>query len=81
METITEIPKLKPRADDAHKGNLGKVCTIAGSVGISSTACPRPLERIVGLTSLFLFLGATVVNHSCHNHHRSPDSRQRGHIK
>lgn len=38
METITEIPRLKPRAIDAHKGNFGKICIIAGSLGMSGAA-------------------------------------------
>jgi len=35
MRIIKNIPKLKPRAVDAHKGSFGKVCIIAGSVGMS----------------------------------------------
>jgi NAD(P)H-hydrate epimerase len=38
MEIISQIPKLKPRAVDAHKGDFGKVCIIAGSVGMSGAA-------------------------------------------
>ena len=38
METISQIPKLMPRAVDAHKGDFGKVCIIAGSVGMSGAA-------------------------------------------
>jgi len=38
MEIIERIPKLNPRAVDAHKGNFGKVCIIAGSVGMSGAA-------------------------------------------
>lgn len=38
METISQIPKLKPRAVEAHKGDFGKVCIIAGSVGMSGAA-------------------------------------------
>ncbi|HUS73101.1 MAG TPA: NAD(P)H-hydrate dehydratase [Sedimentisphaerales bacterium] len=38
LQTITQIPKLKPRAVDAHKGNFGKVCIIAGSTGMSGAA-------------------------------------------
>ena len=30
MEIIEKIPKLKPRKADAHKGDFGKVCIIAG---------------------------------------------------
>ncbi|MDH4241085.1 MAG: NAD(P)H-hydrate dehydratase, partial [Phycisphaerae bacterium] len=38
MQVIEQIPKLKPRAVDAHKGDFGKVCIIAGSVGMSGAA-------------------------------------------
>ena len=38
MQIIETIPKLKPRAIDAHKGDFGKVCIIAGSLGMSGAA-------------------------------------------
>jgi len=38
MQLIESIPKLRPRAVDAHKGDFGKVCIIAGSVGMSGAA-------------------------------------------
>ena len=38
MQLITNIPKLKPRATGAHKGDFGKVCIIAGSLGMSGAA-------------------------------------------
>jgi ADP-dependent NAD(P)H-hydrate dehydratase len=38
MQLIEAIPKLKPRAVDAHKGDFGKVCIIAGSMGMSGAA-------------------------------------------
>ncbi len=38
MQVIDTIPKLKPRATDAHKGDFGKVCIIAGSTGMSGAA-------------------------------------------
>jgi hydroxyethylthiazole kinase-like uncharacterized protein yjeF len=38
MRTTTKIPRLKPRAKDAHKGDFGKVCIIAGSIGMSGAA-------------------------------------------
>jgi NAD(P)H-hydrate epimerase len=38
LQTIIQIPKLKPRAVDAHKGDFGKVCIIAGSMGMSGAA-------------------------------------------
>jgi NAD(P)H-hydrate epimerase len=38
MRLIETILKLKPRAADAHKGDFGKICIIAGSVGFSGAA-------------------------------------------
>jgi ADP-dependent NAD(P)H-hydrate dehydratase len=38
MQVIDTIPKLKPRAADAHKGDFGKICIIAGSLGMSGAA-------------------------------------------
>jgi ADP-dependent NAD(P)H-hydrate dehydratase len=38
MQIIKNIPKLKQRAIDAHKGDFGKVCIIAGSIGMSGAA-------------------------------------------
>ncbi len=38
MRIIKNIPKLKPRVPDSHKGDFGKVCIIAGSVGMSGAA-------------------------------------------
>ncbi len=38
MKIIKNIPKLKPRAVDAHKGIFGKVAVIAGSFGMSGAA-------------------------------------------
>ncbi|UCG57391.1 MAG: NAD(P)H-hydrate dehydratase [Phycisphaerales bacterium] len=38
MQTVSDIPKLKPREIDGHKGDYGKVCIIAGSVGMSGAA-------------------------------------------
>ena len=38
MQIIKTIPKLKPRAVDGHKGDYGKVCIIAGSLGMSGAA-------------------------------------------
>jgi ADP-dependent NAD(P)H-hydrate dehydratase len=38
MEKVTQVPKLKKRAKDAHKGIFGKVLVIAGSVGMSGAA-------------------------------------------
>ncbi|MFC1635293.1 NAD(P)H-hydrate dehydratase [Planctomycetota bacterium] len=38
MQAVNNIPKLKPRAVDGHKGDYGKVCIIAGSVGMSGAA-------------------------------------------
>jgi ADP-dependent NAD(P)H-hydrate dehydratase len=38
MQKVNNIPKLKPRANDAHKGDFGRVCIIAGSIGMSGAA-------------------------------------------
>jgi len=38
MQIVETIPKLKPRAIDGHKGDYGKVCIIAGSIGMSGAA-------------------------------------------
>ena len=38
MQIIESIPKLKHRPAEAHKGTFGKVCIIAGSVGMSGAA-------------------------------------------
>ena len=38
MQTVETIPRLKPRVVDAHKGDFGKVCIIAGSIGMSGAA-------------------------------------------
>ena len=38
MQIVEKIPKLTPRAIDGHKGDYGKVCIIAGSVGMSGAA-------------------------------------------
>ncbi len=38
MRKITDVPKLPVRKADAHKGDFGKVCIIAGSIGFSGAA-------------------------------------------
>ncbi len=38
MQITETIPKLKPRAVDGHKGDYGKICIIAGSLGMSGAA-------------------------------------------
>ncbi|HNY79388.1 MAG: NAD(P)H-hydrate dehydratase [Sedimentisphaerales bacterium] len=38
MEIVREAPRLKPRPVDGHKGTFGKVCIVAGSVGMSGAA-------------------------------------------
>ena len=38
MQTVTTIPHLDVRRADAHKGDFGKVCVIAGSLGMSGAA-------------------------------------------
>jgi NAD(P)H-hydrate epimerase len=35
MKIVNDIPKLKPRKPDAHKGDFGKVCIIGGCIGMS----------------------------------------------
>ncbi len=38
MRIIKTIPKLAPRPRDAHKGDFGKVCIVAGSLGMTGAA-------------------------------------------
>ncbi|HUV41773.1 MAG TPA: NAD(P)H-hydrate dehydratase [Sedimentisphaerales bacterium] len=38
MRVIKDIPRLKPRPKDAHKGTFGRVCIIAASTGMSGAA-------------------------------------------
>jgi len=38
MQIVRNIPKLKPRAPGAHKGDFGRVAIIAGSLGMSGAA-------------------------------------------
>ena len=38
MNIVETVPKLLPRAVDAHKGDFGKVCIVAGSLGMSGAA-------------------------------------------
>jgi ADP-dependent NAD(P)H-hydrate dehydratase len=38
MQIIESIPKLEPRPIDGHKGTFGRVCIIAGSIGMSGAA-------------------------------------------
>ena len=38
MEQIKDIPRLSPRPPEGHKGDFGKVCIIAGSLGFSGAA-------------------------------------------
>ena len=38
MPIVRNIPKLKPRASDAHKGDFGRVAIVAGSLGMSGAA-------------------------------------------
>ncbi|MFO0844282.1 MAG: NAD(P)H-hydrate dehydratase [Gemmataceae bacterium] len=35
---VVDVPKLPPRAADAHKGTFGRVLVVAGSVGLSGAA-------------------------------------------
>lgn len=38
MEIVREVPTLRDRPDDGHKGTFGKVCIVAGSVGMAGAA-------------------------------------------
>jgi len=38
VRDVRRVPKLAPRALDAHKGDFGRVCIIAGSLGMSGAA-------------------------------------------
>lgn len=38
MEIVRTVPTLEPRPQDGHKGTFGKVCIVAGSVGMSGAA-------------------------------------------
>jgi ADP-dependent NAD(P)H-hydrate dehydratase len=38
VEIVRDIPKLKPRPVDGHKGTFGKVCIVAGSMGMTGAA-------------------------------------------
>src|SRR6478735_3829291 len=38
LEDVTLLPRLTPRADDANKGDFGKVLIVAGSRGMSGAA-------------------------------------------
>jgi NAD(P)H-hydrate epimerase len=38
MEIVREVPKLKPRPVDGHKGTFGRVCVVAGSIGMTGAA-------------------------------------------
>jgi ADP-dependent NAD(P)H-hydrate dehydratase len=38
MEIVHNVPILEPRPADGHKGTFGKVCIVAGSVGMSGAA-------------------------------------------
>jgi len=38
MQIIENIPKLRPRAIEAHKGDFGRVCIVGGSIGMSGAA-------------------------------------------
>jgi ADP-dependent NAD(P)H-hydrate dehydratase len=38
MRIVSDVPKLKPRPAEAHKGDFGKVLVIGGSLGMSGAA-------------------------------------------
>ncbi len=38
MKTVRQVPRLKARMKDAHKGDFGRICVIGGSFGMSGAA-------------------------------------------
>ncbi len=38
MEMVREVPKLKPRPVDGHKGTFGRIYVVAGSIGMTGAA-------------------------------------------
>src|SRR5260370_30532619 len=38
LDTVTQLPVLKPRAADSNKGSFGRVLIVAGSRGMSGAA-------------------------------------------
>jgi NAD(P)H-hydrate epimerase len=38
IQIVKTVPKLKKRATEAHKGDFGRVCIVAGSLGMSGAA-------------------------------------------
>ncbi|MCK5270368.1 MAG: NAD(P)H-hydrate dehydratase, partial [Sedimentisphaerales bacterium] len=54
-ERITEIPKLPPRSDDAHKGRFGRVLIVGGSrgmIGAPALAANAALRSGAGLVRI-----------------------------
>jgi ADP-dependent NAD(P)H-hydrate dehydratase len=52
MQKITAIPKMTVRKPDSHKGEFGKVCIIAGSVGFSGAAAIAAKSALRGGSGL-----------------------------
>jgi len=48
MQLIESIPRLRERAFNAHKGDFGRVCIVAGSVGMSGAAALSGLSALRG---------------------------------
>ncbi|MEI7920996.1 MAG: NAD(P)H-hydrate dehydratase [Planctomycetota bacterium] len=46
MQTITNVPQVRKRSDDSHKGNYGHVLLIAGSRGMSGAAALAGLAAL-----------------------------------
>ncbi|MBW8002352.1 MAG: NAD(P)H-hydrate dehydratase [Planctomycetes bacterium] len=46
IEIVKDVPKLKPRPDDAHKGDFGKIAIIAGSIGMTGAAALAGLAAL-----------------------------------
>lgn len=55
MRRVTELPKIKPRRPDSHKGDYGRILVIAGSTGMTGAAylCSKAALRAgAGLVTL-----------------------------
>jgi ADP-dependent NAD(P)H-hydrate dehydratase len=48
MQTVTKVPRLEARKQDAHKGHFGKICIVAGSMGMSGAAAMTARSALRG---------------------------------
>jgi len=48
VPVVREVPGLPPRADNTHKGQVGRVVVLAGSRGMSGAACLAALGALRG---------------------------------